>query len=688
MARGGGGGGSLTPGRSTRQLSPWREKASWAEFFRSDLARRILSGEISRALLKTYYARIAAAAILAGLIVLVVAVLSRDGDREREGDGSARGAAPAPTAQAPAVGDVPASERRRLGRVDPETASETPEVRDLQRGAPGSPSEREPAPAARLPEGTASVTFAVRDESDRPLEEVSVSLRWLQRGGIAEEGMTGSDGEVLFADLAAGRYAYRVEAPGRPDRASAASLRLEEGERKFLTLRLGPSNLSISGRVLNQDGEPVPGIEISVVRSLYASSTSHEVVLENRPAQKTRTDQDGAYAIQGLEEGEYYVRTTATDLYASVQTVVRAGSDSADLLLVEQLRVHGTVTNESGEPLARVRVVQLEDRGRVAQSDDQGGYQLHLANEGDVYTLEFFLQGYEEESLVLEAAQVRGARAVRLDAELRALSEAATVSGVVRTTRGEPVQGVRVFLYSLPTGTNYQAHTDQDGNFSIPDVKIDTDYRLSVLPRSDYRDYREEPLEVTRSGVWLDIVLEPLASGRLTGRMIDLEGNPIPHFRLWLVNAEAQHSSLPVSSDDSGYFHVEEAPEGQLAFDTRSNPVLRVSGIDLPAGGEREVLLPLDWGDHEVFGSVLDDTGFPVPGADVYLYWSHQDGEIQSTSRRETVTDESGLFRFSQLGLGVHRLDVRASAFHAMREEIDVGSYPSEVEILLEPLSP
>jgi hypothetical protein len=52
------------------------------------------------------------------------------------------------------------------------------------------------------------------------------------------------------------------------------------------------------------------------------------------------------------------------------------------------------------------------------------------------------------------------------------------------------------------------------------------------------------------------------------------------------------------------------------------------------------------------------------------------------------VTDARGVFKFSQLGLGTHRLDVRASAYHDARESLDVGSHPAEVEIFLEPISP
>ena len=86
-------------------------------------------------------------------------------------------------------------------------------------------------------------------------------------------------------------------------------------------------------------------------------------------------------------------------------------------------------------------------------------------------------------------------------------------------------------------------------------------------------------------------------------------------------------------------------------------------------------------------GAVLDDLGFPVAGAQVNLHWRHEVGALRSVSARKTVTDERGLFQFSQVGPGVHRLDVRASAHSMVREEIDVGSHSGELELLLEPIA-
>ena len=183
----------------------------------------------------------------------------------------------------------------------------------------------------------------------------------------------------------------------------------------------------------------------------------------------------------------------------------------------------------------------------------------------------------------------------------------------------------------------------------------------------------------------LEIVLESLGTGRLSGRMIEADGGPVPGFRFWLSSSTAMRSAVPITSDERGYFELAEAPAGSLTFDTRASPRLSVRGVRLPDGGETEVMLVLDWGDRVLAGRVADDRGDPVGGAQLSLSWSDTRGEIQSMSSRATLTDPSGFFRFTQLGPGEHLLDVRASGYHELKEYHDVRSDSAEVEVRLEP---
>ena len=584
-------------------------------------------------------------------------------------------------------------------RADPEASISGPQTRSLEPDsaggtgesasgdrfaeASGGPNDR--SAVATLLKGSGEVLFAVEDAAGRRLRDVSVTLRQLDRGGGADHAITGGRGEARFLGLAPGSYSYRAQAPDRLEVVSEASFRLEDGERKQVTVRLGGSNLSIMGRVRNQHGEPIPGIVVSAVRHRFASSVSEDESGDGS-MQMTLSREDGSFAIGGLAEGEYEVQTAATRLYASLKLTFQAGAISADLILVEGFAVDGTVKNEDGEPLARVWVGLREQRNRFAYTDDAGRYRLRLdfAGQPPGSTVRFFLAGYEEQLLGLPVPEPEGVRELRLDAELRPVENAPSVVGVVRTERGDPIARASVVLGSLELGTHYQAVSDPQGYFAIPDVVVGSGYQLRVLPDGSFLDYSRRPIRVPDDGLSFEIVLEALATGRLTGRMIDVDGHPVPGFRLWLFNNGASRSGLPLSSDERGYFELAEAPAGSLTFATRGAPQHTVSGVSLPAGGEREVSLILDWGALVMAGEVLGDRGDPVGGALVSLSWSDTNGAIRSTSSRTMRTDPSGLFRFTRLGPGEHVLEVRAAAYRVVQERHDVGQYAGEVEVRLE----
>jgi hypothetical protein len=534
--------------------------------------------------------------------------------------------------------------------------------------------------AEKLPRGSGRIVFSVQDGSGRLLPGVSLTLVALDHPRAAELAVTGDDGEARFIGLAPGPYAYHAQVGDRPEIASA-EVRLEAGEWKELVVRLVGGNLRIGGRILNEHGEPVAGIEISAARQRLASAVS-EAAQGNGSAQRTESRADGTFGFSGLSEGEYEIETTATDRYFSVKAQLRAGGAPVDIVLVEGLRVRGTVRNLDGKSLAHVWVGLESQRNVYTHTDEHGSYQLQLGSHPGDATLRFYLQGYEEELLALRPPDPETHRASDLDATLRALEDAATVSGLVRTERGDPIAGATLSL-SSEAGVRYQAVSGADGSFSVS-VKIGAGYYLHLIPPAPFMDYAERDIRITEDGVWLEVVLDSLGTGRLTGRMIDSEQEPIPNFRIWLVRAGATRSAVPITSDAEGYFELAEAPAGDLSFDTRSSPRLTVSGVSLPADGEADVRLVLDSGDHELEGRVLGDRGDPVGGAEVSLSWSHGRGRAHSTSKRSTRSDGKGVFRFTQLGPGEHLLEVRASGYAAEAVLHEIGRYARELEVRLD----
>jgi hypothetical protein len=340
--------------------------------------------------------------------------------------------------------------------------------------------------------------------------------------------------------------------------------------------------------------------------------------------------------------------------------------------------------NSRGEPLVGVGVVSLVPPIAKESTDSDGNYEIRLVAQADrSYEFSFALGGYRPQRLRLMGRDLAAVRETRLDVELETAGERIVVSGRLRTERGDPIVGEKVHLVSSILNRGYTVVSDLQGDFRIGGVEIGSDYQLWIQPKGPYQDYRQSSLVLDRDDLFFEIVLESLAGGRLTGRIVDSEGTPLPSLQLWLWSVKALGRLLPVSADGNGYFVVEEAPEGPLKLGTRSRPHLEVSGVTLPADDE-PVLLVVDWGNHVMSGGVLDGGGSPVAGAQVQLSWSYEGGGTRSMSNRKTLTDESGLFRFTQLGPGPHRLHVSASGYRSAQQRHEVGMHKGPVNVQLE----
>jgi hypothetical protein len=231
--------------------------------------------------------------------------------------------------------------QRRAQRVDPLTASITGKVTTADTGAPIRGAE-------------------VRLSSD---------------GRYSRLGTTNGDGRFELRDLPAGAYRLTVSRTGfitlqfgqrRPFETSTP-ISLTEGQNAEANIALIRAGV-ISGRVLDQFGEPLAGTRVQALRS--------RVVQGKRRLQSVgaadQTDDTGAFRIYGLPAGDYYVVAAAglgdqvkrdpptyypgTANLAEAQPItIAAGVEaSADFQIgeVRNARVSGIVVNSAGNPIA------------------------------------------------------------------------------------------------------------------------------------------------------------------------------------------------------------------------------------------------------------------------------------------------------------------------------------------------
>lgn len=143
----------------------------------------------------------------------------------------------------------------------------------------------------------------------------------------------------------------------------------------FVTLRLGPPPLTITGTVRRADGSPVAEALLDLADGTVfgfgpengAILLDEELAGEN--LRDKRTDEQGGFELRGLASRPYVLRILDAKTGENFTTApIAAGSKNVSIVLPEGLlipEVHGRVVDHSGKGVASVRViVSVQSRER------------------------------------------------------------------------------------------------------------------------------------------------------------------------------------------------------------------------------------------------------------------------------------------------------------------------------------
>jgi len=174
------------------------------------------------------------------------------------------------------------------------------------------PSRDSSAPqAAPAVAATARISGRVTTvEGGRPMSRARVMITAGNDLPGGRAALTDESGLFDFTDLPAGRYTVTASKAGyvtisygqrRPLQAGTP-LQLAEGQQvRNLDLRL-PRGSAITGHVLDENGDPLPGTTVRVLMYRYAQGNRQLV-----PAGTAQTDDRGEYRVWGLNPGDYYI---------------------------------------------------------------------------------------------------------------------------------------------------------------------------------------------------------------------------------------------------------------------------------------------------------------------------------------------------------------------------------------------
>ena len=407
---------------------------------------------------------------------------------------------------------------------------------------------------------------------------------------------------------------------------------------------------SIAGSVVYSDsGRPVIGLHV------FAGSVSME-----KSGGGGWTDASGHYQIRRLKPDRFVVILGDNDpggewVAKAVEVDVAAGRQaSADLIMIHGGILTGRVRDqETQKGLAGLHValygpVKPEKLGAVQAgvTDAQGVYRIRVApGRQSVYLMDEPPEGYlrpEANPAHTQDIVVGDGRIVTLNIDLP-VDRSPAVSGIVLGPDGKPVSGATVLYPRDGQDLNDRAvKSGPDGRFRARDVPPSAEFRARFNDLATF-----SPVEYKGDGHELTLRLSGRGTYKALVKVKDDLGNVIPGASVslitWHVRMGEGSQPHPTGADGTVRFD-------KLYCDTRytvssTTPGRGESSAEIHPPqegklGEQVVEMKIFSAGGAVAGAVVDETGRPVPDAEVML-------SGPGFGAQTTRADANGKFRFS-----------------------------------------
>jgi len=466
----------------------------------------------------------------------------------------------------------PRTEVQSASSTDPATNEGREQTRPSAQPAP---TGKDSAVLAQAPEGPAAgaVSGVVLDESGLPLADARVSARSTPMS--YETVMTDANGAFQLEGMAPSTQLY-VMAQWKPGGykpgSSGASLLISPPVGPLRLTKAGLSDLevvvcstgSIAGRLLYEDGRPVPDM------SVRAGSATTDV-LRPFPA---RTDHTGHFKVMGCTADTYllfahpdFITSYSHDTRLEEVTLAK-GQHLTGLTLVYQewVKAKGRTVDTLGKPVADAEVIAVLGDFSQTRSDAAGRFEV-AARIGTSLGL---LARHPSYAQLRQNVEVDGT-----EIEL-VLHERETLRGrVVDQKTGMPVPDFEVMHLGCGALVEFKRFVDrfapvhdEEGRF---EVQPEHEECVSVGIRAEGYSAKVEQVDRDR---WGEEWVVALAPGNLVeGRVVDEEGHGVADAKLYLgqlpygYQLAKDEKALVAKSNSSGAFTIRTAPGGaQLLY--------------------------------------------------------------------------------------------------------------------------
>ena len=449
--------------------------------------------------------------------------------------------------------------------------------------------------------------------------------------------------------------------------------------------------LSITGKVLDQAGNPLPGLEVRAFG---------EIDLNIAAVLTRKTDGEGRFVFDGLNRNLFELLVGPSSDFMSIRIdQVEPGAE----LLVEMAPADSisgrVIDSETSRPVEGAVIgwndgtiddLKERQRGSVREtvSDQQGLFNLRGVPREE---LEFTAraQGYQLLNLPVDLLRNDIGNA---STQVFRMRPAGRLPGIARDEDGAAVAGARIEL-TLDSQNGLvlaTTETDQEGRFDLGLDAVPENQACTV--RASHEDYRDSvPAELTIKDPSLrqpELVATLRAGGVISGK-ISFDKDQLPAGLslagitlklLEVEEGELAELNRSATSDANSEYRLAGLSQGEyvLRSDTAGFAPYQSEPLRL---AERESLV------HEIFftserivtGQVMDQDGEPLRAM---ISARDLRSVHRKRSRRQTFSDQNGHFRLGSLGPGPYRITAEATNHLALTE--NSVSPPSESNFVLE----
>lgn len=478
-----------------------------------------------------------------------------------------------------------------------------------------------PAPPTRPEDLCLIEGQAVNGLTGEPVKKAQITMNNL--GGRANANLgaiTDSTGHFVIENIDPGRYnisaerngyvrfQYGARGPERP----GAPLLLGPGQRtRDLVFRLAPQGV-ITGKVVDEDGEPVENAQIRAMRYAFVRGKRQMT----SPGYAS-TDDQGEYRVFGLAPGKYYLSATyrprngmsvvqdrkpaaeANEGYAptyfpgtndptgatAIDVAPGAVLDGVDISLrkTRTVRIRGHIVNPTGQgmpPFVSIRMVAkdsaLPNSSYMTGANQGGTFEIRDLTPGS-YLL---MVQWSEENTSHRVRQLVDIGNTNLDDVNVLLTPGLSLKGQVRVDGTAEVNLGSVNISLMPQGPmpmgGALARVNDDGTFTLDNVNADSySVQLRGLPPTFYvksirigdADALDAGLDLTRgaAGV-LDILVSP-NGGEVDGAVAGANGQLASGATVVLVPDAARRERMELfkttATDTSGHFSLKGISPGE-----------------------------------------------------------------------------------------------------------------------------